>query len=386
MAEKKNTTQKVADAISFGKSITNIAKGASSGGVKGAAIAAVNEFKGPLIALATICIIIPSIFILSLPSVIFNGLNNKKALKDNFELTNNIERLSNELNQIMLESYEEIKEEVKADAETKDYTKIIDEVKGQVSFDGNLIYSQYSLSDSYSNISINNFLEIIRKNKAKLYNYTIHTETEEISEETITYTVYTIFYAGEEYLANKVFELDKEQKEQAKLLAKNLSLFLTDNESYVQINNVHVKIAELIAKDPSIIESKDFISPLRTINWKSVITSRFGKRILRGKINYHTGLDMGVVEGTAVSSIMSGKVIIARHGNTGYGNYIVINHGSGYISLYAHLSKIMINEGDFVQKGDVIGKSGNTGNSTGPHLHLEILENGLLVDPELYLE
>jgi len=95
---------------------------------------------------------------------------------------------------------------------------------------------------------------------------------------------------------------------------------------------------------------------------------------------------MGVTEGTAVSSIMSGKVIIARQGNTGYGNYIVINHGSGYISLYAHLSKIMINEGDFVQKGDVIGKSGNTGNSTGPHLHLEILENGLLVDPELYLE
>ena len=77
-------------------------------------------------------------------------------------------------------------------------------------------------------------------------------------------------------------------------------------------------------------------------------------------------------EGTEVSAIMSGKVLIASNGNTGYGNYIVINHGSGFVSLYAHLSKIMIAEGSNVSKGDVIGKSGNTGNSTGPHLHLEI--------------
>ena len=55
-------------------------------------------------------------------------------------------------------------------------------------------------------------------------------------------------------------------------------------------------------------------------------------------------------------------------------------------SAMCAVSALPINEGDFVQKGDVIGKSGNTGNSTGPHLHLEILENGLLVDPELYLE
>ena len=64
----------------------------------------------------------------------------------------------------------------------------------------------------------------------------------------------------------------------------------------------------------------------------------------------------------------------------------MINHGSGFVSLYAHLSKIMIAEGSNVSKGDVIGKSGNTGNSTGPHLHLEIIENGLLVDPEEYLD
>ena len=387
MAEKKNTTQKVADAVSLGKSIGNIVKGASTGGVKGAAIATVKEFKGPIIALVSILIIIPAIFILSLPSVIFNGLDDKKGLNDNFELTSNIEKISNELSEIMLEAYEDVKEKVQEEAKGREHTKIIDNVKGQIECEKNLIYSQYSVSEDYSKISLDGFIDTIKSNKDKFYDYSVHTETEEVSEdESITYTVYTISYVGEDYLADKVFKLTDEQKEQAKLLADNLTTFLAENDSYVQINNLHRRIAELIKNDTSIIESKSFISPLKSVNWKSVITSRFGKRILRGKVNYHTGLDMGVVEGTEVSAIMSGKVLIANTGNTGYGNYIVINHGSGYVSVYAHLSKIMITEGSNVNKGDVIGKSGNTGNSTGPHLHLEIIENGLLVDPEKYLD
>ena len=387
MAEKKNTTQKVVDAVSLGKSIGNIAKGASTGGVKGAAIATVKEFKGPIIALVSILIIIPAIFILSLPSVIFNGLDDKKGLNDNFELTNNIEKISNELSEIMLEAYEDVKEKVQEEAEGEEHTRIVDNVKGQIECEKNFIFSQYSVSKDYSKISLDGFIDTIKSNKDKFYDYTVHTETEEVSEdESITYTIYTISYVGEDYLADKVFKLADKQKEQAKILAENLTTFLAENDSYVQINNLHRRISELIKNDTSIIESKSFISPLKSVSWKSVITSRFGKRILRGKVNYHTGLDMGVVEGTEVSAIMSGKVLIASNGNTGYGNYIVINHGSGFVSLYAHLSKIMIAEGSNVSKGDVIGKSGNTGNSTGPHLHLEIIENGLLVDPEEYLD
>lgn len=387
MAEKKNTSQKVADAVSLGKAIGNIAKGASTGGVKGATIATVKETKGPIVAIVSILLIVPAIFILSLPSVIFNGLDNKNVLNDNYELTNNIEKISNELSEIMLEAYEDVKAEVQEEADGKENSKIIDNVKGQVECEKNLIYSQYSVFEDYSKISLNGFIDIVKKNRDKFYDYTVHTETKEISEdEEITYTIYTISYVGEEYLADKVFKLADEQKEQAKMLADNLSTFLAENDSYVQINNLHRRIAELIKNDASIIESKDFKSPLKNVNWKSVITSRFGKRILRGKVNYHTGLDMGVVEGTEVSAIMSGKVIITNTGNTGYGNYIVINHGSGYVSLYAHLSKVMITEGSYVQNGDIIGKSGNTGNSTGPHLHLEIIEKGLLVDPEEYLD
>jgi len=387
MAEKKSSAEKVGNAISLGKSLANIVKGATTGGVKGAAIATVKEAKGPIIAMVSILIIIPAIFILSLPSVIFNGLDNKKGLNDNYELTSNVEKISAELSNVLVQAYENIKAEVQAETEDKEYTKIVDNVKGQVDSDKNLIYSQYSVSESYSNISINGFIDVINKNKDKFYSYSVHTEEKEISEEeSITYTIYTISYVGEDYLADHIFKLSDNQKEQAKLLAKNLTTFLKENDSYVQINNLHKKIAEMLKDDVSIIESDNFGSPLKNIKWKSVITSRFGKRILRGKVNYHTGLDMGVIEGSEVCAIMSGKVIIANTGDTGYGNYIVINHGSGFVSLYAHLSKIMINEGDCIVKGDTIGKSGNTGNSTGPHLHLEIIKNGLLVDPEKYLD
>ena len=78
---------------------------------------------------------------------------------------------------------------------------------------------------------------------------------------------------------------------------------------------------------------------------------------------------MGVTEGTAVSSIMSGKVIIARQGNTGYGNYVVINHGDGYATLYGHASTLLVSANQTVKKGDPLGYVGSTGYSTAPHLH-----------------
>ena len=387
MQQEKSNSQKVADAISLGKSLNNIAKGTSAGGVKGAALATVNELKRPIISIILMLFVLPLIFIISLPSIIFNGLNSQNALNSNYEVTSNIEKVSDKLTEIMLESYEELKEEVQEKASKKEHSKIVDNVKGQVECDKNLIFSYYSVSDNYSKISLDDFIELIEDNKDEFFEYDTHKETKKISEEeTVTYTIYTISYVGEEYLSKKVFKLDEEQKQQAKELAENLAVFLADNTDYVQINNLHRKIAELIDKDTSVIESKRFGNPLKNIDWDSVITSRFGKRILKGNVNYHTGLDMGVVEGTEVLAIMSGSVIITNKGDTGYGNYIVINHGSGFVSIYAHLSEIMIEKGNYIEKGEVIAKSGNTGNSTGPHLHLEIIEKGLLVNPEEYLK
>jgi biotin carboxyl carrier protein len=94
----------------------------------------------------------------------------------------------------------------------------------------------------------------------------------------------------------------------------------------------------------------------------------------------HHALDFGIPEGTPVKSTMAGKVVYSGWNDQGYGNLVIVENGSRR-TYYAHLSELPVNQGDSVKEGDVIGISGSTGNSTGPHLHYEIRENGMTVDP-----
>jgi murein DD-endopeptidase MepM/ murein hydrolase activator NlpD len=94
----------------------------------------------------------------------------------------------------------------------------------------------------------------------------------------------------------------------------------------------------------------------------------------------HNGLDFGVPVGTPVAATMDGKVIYAGWNNQGYGNLVIVENG-GYKTYYAHLSSIPIAVGDSVTAGATIGLSGNTGNSTGPHLHYEIRKDNFAIDP-----
>lgn len=110
------------------------------------------------------------------------------------------------------------------------------------------------------------------------------------------------------------------------------------------------------------------------------ITSRFGNRS-RG---YHTGLDIAAPKGTNMGSIASGTVTYAGYKGS-YGNLVIISHGNGVQSYYAHCNKLLVSVGQTVSAGQVIAQVGSTGNSTGPHLHLEIRINGKAVNPQNYL-
>jgi murein DD-endopeptidase MepM/ murein hydrolase activator NlpD len=110
------------------------------------------------------------------------------------------------------------------------------------------------------------------------------------------------------------------------------------------------------------------------------LTSPFGYRWGR----LHAGIDIAVPEGTPLRAAKSGTVAIAAY-TGGYGNYTCVDHGGGISSCFAHQSGFAASAGDSVAQGDVIGYSGNTGNSTGPHLHFEIRVNGQPVDPLGYL-
>jgi len=104
-----------------------------------------------------------------------------------------------------------------------------------------------------------------------------------------------------------------------------------------------------------------------------------------GKKTFHEGLDISASSGTPIKASASGVVEFAGK-KGGYGNCVIINHGNGIKTLYAHASKLLVEEGRKVQKGDVIAKVGSTGRSTGPHLHFEVLVGGTPVDPLKYLE
>lgn len=96
---------------------------------------------------------------------------------------------------------------------------------------------------------------------------------------------------------------------------------------------------------------------------------------------FHAGMDFSAKTGTAVYASGDGTVVRADNKATGYGNHIVIRHGYGYETLYAHLSKYNVRPGQKVKRGDVIGFVGSTGRSEAPHLHYEVHVNGEVVNP-----
>ncbi len=116
------------------------------------------------------------------------------------------------------------------------------------------------------------------------------------------------------------------------------------------------------------------------------ITSHFSprrKNPVSGIWKRHTGTDIGASYGSAIVAANSGTVTLAGW-NSGYGNCVIIDHGGGKATLYAHMSAFSVSAGQSVTKGQRIGSVGSTGNSTGPHLHFEVLINGTAVDPMQY--
>ncbi|MEM7550550.1 MAG: M23 family metallopeptidase [Bacteroidota bacterium] len=116
------------------------------------------------------------------------------------------------------------------------------------------------------------------------------------------------------------------------------------------------------------------------------ITSSFGARMhpIKKVEMHHNGVDIKMEVGTEVLATSSGTIEEVRYSDEGYGNKVVIRHDKEYQTMYGQLSEINVRVGQKVKKGDVIALSGNSGASTGPHLHYEVVKNGEKVDPENY--
>lgn len=142
------------------------------------------------------------------------------------------------------------------------------------------------------------------------------------------------------------------------------------------LSNATDEIVEVGTKNVG-IGTGSFLVPMSHYTFTSGFKWRWGR--------LHSGVDLAADEGTPVYAADHGKVIVAEDSGNGYGKYIILDHRNGYKTLYGHNSELLVSVGDVVAKGDRIALSGNTGNSTGPHLHFEIHVNDEKVDPQQYI-
>lgn len=115
---------------------------------------------------------------------------------------------------------------------------------------------------------------------------------------------------------------------------------------------------------------------------EATMTDPFGWRFhpISGQLDFHYGLDLAASEGASIYAVTAGTVTISDEDDS-YGQYILLDHQNDFCSLYAHCSKLLVEEGDKVKRGQKIAEVGSTGEATGPHLHLEILYQNRRLDP-----
>lgn len=165
---------------------------------------------------------------------------------------------------------------------------------------------------------------------------------------------------------------DKIYKNYAKIFDKNITFEIAEaakvfSEDAIKAVSSNVSFQAV----PAISFLPAFAKPIN-----AAISSEFGQRWGR----MHNGIDFAANEGDIILATDSGMVKFSGYEET-FGNFVIIEHGSGYESYYAHMSKRSVTEGEIVSKGQKIGEVGSTGNSTGPHLHFEIRLNGIAVNP-----
>ena len=158
-------------------------------------------------------------------------------------------------------------------------------------------------------------------------------------------------------------------------------------ETYVQSKSFD-EVATLSKRAGDMASCIPAIPPFSPEKGKYTLSSPFGYRSdpLSGETRYHDGQDFAMKPGTPVYTTGDGVVEYVKFSFTGYGNEILIDHGFGYKTRYAHMSMISVAEGMKLKRGDCIGESGNSGKSTGPHLHYEVIYRGERVNPMNYLD
>lgn len=252
-----------------------------------------------------------------------------------------------------------------------------------------IIFGSKSLSQLMSNLDM--IGEIMDADKRIYDQYTAAREdAEEIKAEYET-TLSALADKQAEYEAEKA-DLEAKIAEANDLIAQLEEEINTNYDLYLEVlaqeealeSDIQSMIAEMERQEAanSITSTGTYIWPLPGYSPGSA----YGWRMhpIYHEMRFHAGEDIGAPSGTPILAADSGMATVIADNGNGYGNYIMINHGGGRVTLYAHMSAFAISNGATVSQGQVIGYVGSTGNSTGPHLHFEVRVNGATTDPKSY--
>ncbi len=217
------------------------------------------------------------------------------------------------------------------------------------------------------------------------------------------YTYYTILVDNEEKLHVADFSTAEQIVEQLKEKSSNniddISITKSYDTQLKEFTSIETAVAQLYEEKPVVVAAAPTVtktSVSKNMSYKNqpitisfirpvsgTITSRFGS-ISRVRSGAHTGLDIATKTGTPIAAAASGTVTYSGYqGSLGY--LIKISHGNGIETYYGHCSKLYAKEGQYVNQGEIIAAVGSTGNSTGPHLHLEVRVNGVAYNPQNYV-
>ncbi|MFN5334065.1 MAG: M23 family metallopeptidase [Bacteroidota bacterium] len=185
----------------------------------------------------------------------------------------------------------------------------------------------------------------------------------------------------------KALEKEKQEKINASLSDNDLNesiqgkIKTLKNRIDVQASSF-AEITEMVKNKEVLLASTPAIQPVSNKNLNR-LSSGFGYRIdpVYKTTKMHAGLDFAAPQGTPVYATGNGTIKLAGNTGNGYGNHVIIKHGFSYETLYGHLYRIKVRTGGKVKRGEVIGWVGNSGKSTGPHLHYEVHKNGRPLDP-----
>ena len=378
--DTQNSRQAASTAFHNAPKLAKIAQAGVHGGPAGAAAEAAVQYRKEVLVVVIIVLLLPVLVLLMLPGTIFGTLTQPStAVNDDLEVAANVIQLRNAISDILQEAYEDTLSKIESERASLTYSDVVDSVGGHVSYNAFQLISMYCAyqgENDYTKISPADLSEQVQAHRTEYYTYTTSEEVrvepvqKEVRGQTITvqedhtYTVFALSYVGDDYFTDTVWQLDDKQKSYADAYAHNLTVYLHEIEEHEGIT-ILGQINDALIDDTFPAPGGGFGIP--------------GKDTTN-----HNGLDIAYPYGTPILAVEAGTVIKAGY-HVSYGNYLVINHGGGYCTLYAHCSQLLAQVGDTVNKYDTIAKVGATGDVTGNHLHICVIVDGVYVNPKGYL-